>query len=162
VVAVAAIASTPNTLDGMTTAGPAGREREVFRLGAAWGAAARGRTGFVVLTGDSDTDTADAAGLIDRAAALADRTGGRVTRMSCADAAESAPTLDADGRPALLVLDDLHRADAATVAWLRRLMTDGAAGTRLLVIAAARPADIDGDAALSSLVELATRMDLGR
>jgi hypothetical protein len=154
-------AITPNTLGGMTTAGPAGREREVFRLGAAWGAATRGRAAFILLTADGDT-CADAAGLIDRAAALAHRTGGRVTRMSCADAATTAPTPDADGRPALLVLEDLGRADAATVTWLRGLMTDGRAGARVLVIATARPDDIDGGAEVSGLVDLVTRIDLGR
>jgi DNA-binding SARP family transcriptional activator len=74
----------------------------------------------------------------------ADRRAGRLrANDELADALEHA----ADGRPLLLVLDDLHWADGATIQFLREL-TSRRVSTPILVVATARPGGV-----ISSLVE---------
>jgi predicted ATPase len=59
--------------------------------------------------------------------------------------------------PVLLVVDDLQYAGRATVDLLKRAAAG--TGTRLLVVATARPTE--GAAALEALADVATRLDLG-
>jgi hypothetical protein len=154
----------------------------VFRLGAAWGAAARRRAGAVLLAG------APGAGkgiLAHEAVRLARATGGTVVRVRC-DEAFPRPLLDALGlpvdeptteaatgnagdaaatgalwglaaqAPTLLVLDGLHAAGPAGVSLLRHLA--GGPATRLLVVATVRVPE--GEAALEALAGIATRIDV--
>jgi predicted ATPase len=65
-----------------------GRESEVFRLGAAWGAAARGRPALVLLTGRPGVGRT---ALAHEAARLAGRTGGTVLWARCHPAERSLP-----------------------------------------------------------------------
>jgi DNA-binding SARP family transcriptional activator len=85
--------------------------------------------------------------------AESDARAGRVRRN---DALVDALGHAAAGRPLLLVLDDVHRADAATLAFLRHLGGLGSSGT-VLVVATTRP----GAAAAELVHDLeATRIEL--
>jgi predicted ATPase len=145
-----------------TTVGLVGRESEVFRLGAAWGAAARGRPALILLAGAAGVGKTRLAAETVR---LAGRTGGTVLTARCDEPDRVYEIVTdllrtpADREPVLLVLDDLHNADPATVELLHRLAR-GAADrrTRLLVVATVRPAE--GDAALRALEDVATRIDV--
>jgi DNA-binding SARP family transcriptional activator/tetratricopeptide (TPR) repeat protein len=55
------------------------------------------------------------------------------------------------GRPALLLLDDLQWCDEHTLAWLQLLLHLGR-GAPMLVVAAARPEEIDGNAELTEML----------
>jgi predicted ATPase len=65
-----------------TTPGLAGRESEMFRLGAAWGAASRGRSALVLVTGVAGIGTTR---LATETVRLARRTGGTVLKARCYD-----------------------------------------------------------------------------
>jgi hypothetical protein len=129
-----------------------GRESEMFRLGAAWGGAVRGRPALILLSGPAGVGRTRLAA---ETADLAARTGGTVRWVDRARPAAAA------GTPTLLVLDDADPAD---------LVPPGA-GTRMLVVATVAdgdrmPADatrIDvrplAPAALSRLAEVAGQPD---
>jgi predicted ATPase len=162
----------------------AGRESEVFRLGAAWGAATRGQPSMVLIAGEAGIGKTRLAGETVR---LAGNTGGIVLRARCHKADRSVPLqplVEAVGRlapeashrpagdraagitgflrgltdrqPVLLLLDDAHNAAPATTELLRDLV--GGTGTRLLVLATVRASA--GEAVPVPLAAAATRIDL--
>ena len=158
-----------------------GRESEVFRLGAAWGAAVRGRPALVLLAGGAGLGKTR---LTAEPVRLAGPTGGTVLTARCYESETSLfarPLVAAIGGPAmingsepadaivgllhemaarkpvLLVVDDLQYAGRTTVDLLKRAAAG--TGTRLLVVAAARPTE--GAAKLEALTDVATRLDLG-
>jgi predicted ATPase len=106
-----------------------GRESEMFRLGAAWGGAVRGRPGLILLSGAAGMGRTRLAA---ETADLAGRTGGTVRWLRGRETPDPGVLATLAGNaPVLLVVDD---AGPEAVDALRP-----GAGTRLLVVATVRP-----------------------
>jgi predicted ATPase len=153
--------SSANNAPPPARAALAGRERDVFRLGAAWGAATRGRPALLLLVGEAGVGKTV---LADEAVRLAHATGGTVLRARC-DRPLPQPVVDlldgpGDLGPTLLVLDSLHDARPPDVDLLRRTAQRFAGGTRTRVLVVATVRSAAGEAALEALADLATRIDV--